>query len=317
MPSPSPEPATAVPAGGLGRVAAGITLFRPTPAQLAALPGRLPEGLGGCFAFANSPLDPAEAQALRRAGFTVLGDQGRNLGIAEALNRLVAAARSSGAECLYLLDQDAAADPALPAVLLTGRDRLRAQGLFPAVVGPAPAAASGHKAPAPMPRPGAGATGDLRPVQFLATSGSLVDLAAAERTGPFRADFFIDAVELEWCFRAWSLGHGSYLDPAVSLPHRVGGGTIRALGIAMPRQPLFRMATYLRNSIYAWRLPHLPLAWKLKQGLYLPAQTLLYWADSGFRPAVLARLAGATRDGLLGRLGPPRDLPGNLPGDLS
>ncbi len=312
MPSPSPEPATAAPAGGLGRVAAGITLFRPTPAQIAVLPERLPGGLGGRFAFANSPLVPAEAQALRRAGITVLTDSARpgaNLGIAEALNRLVAAARSSGAECLYLLDQDAAADPALPAALLAGRDRLRARGLAPAVVGPAPAAAQGHKAPAPRPRPGAGTAGDLRPVQFLATSGSLVDLDAARRTGPFRSDFFIDGVELEWCFRAWSLGHGSYLDPAVSLPHRVGGGTIRALGIAMPRQPLFRMATYLRNSVYAWRLPHLPLAWKLRQGLYLPAQALLYWADSGCRPAVLLRLTGAARDGLLGRLGPPRDLP--------
>ncbi len=309
MPSPSPEPAVAVPAGGLGRIAAGITLFRPTEAQIAALPQRLPAGLGRRFAFANSPLAPAEAEALARAGITVLTDPvrpGANLGIAEALNRLVAAAREAGLEALYCLDQDAAADPGLPEALLAGRDRLAARGLSPAVVGPAPAAAPGHKVPAYPFRPGADAAEALRPVQFLATSGSLIDLPAAAQVGLFRTDFFIDAVELEWCFRAWSLGHGCYCDPAVSLPHRVGGGTIRAFGIAMPRQPLFRMATYLRNSVYAWRLPHLPLAWKLRQGLYLPAQAALYWADSGCRPAVLARLAAAARDGLLGRLGPPR-----------
>ncbi|MBE7246664.1 MAG: rhamnosyltransferase [Actinomycetospora chiangmaiensis] len=312
MPSPSPEPAVAAPAGGLGRIAAGITLFRPTGAQIAALPTRLPDGLGRRFAFANSPLAPGDREALDRAGITVLTDPGRpgaNLGIAEALNRLVAAAREAGLEGVYLLDQDAAADPALPAALLAGLDRLAARGLSPAVIGPTPGAAPGHKAPAYPPRPGADAVEGLAPVQFLATSGSLIGLAAAARTGPFRADFFIDAVELEWCFRAWSLGHGSYCDPRVSLPHRVGGGTIRAFGIAMPRQPLFRMATYLRNSVYAWRLPHLPLSWKLAQGLYLPAQAALYWADSGCRPAVLARLAGAARDGLMGRLGPPRDLP--------
>ena len=90
----------------------------------------------------------------------------------------------------------------------------------------------------------------------------------------------------------------------VTIPHRVGGGTIRVLGNAMPRQPLFRMATYLRNAVYACALPHVPLRWKLAQGLYLPLQATLYWADSGFRPAVLRRLAGALRDGLLGRLGP-------------
>jgi rhamnosyltransferase len=160
-------------------------------------------------------------------------------------------------------------------------------------------------------------TGALAPVQFLATSGSLIDLAAFDRVGPFRADFFIDGVELEWCFRAWSLGLGCYVARDVAIPHRVGGGVIRAFGLAMPRQPLFRMATYLRNAVYAWRLPHLPLRWKLAQAAYLPLQAGLYWADSSFRPAVLLRLLGAARDGALGRLGPPEDLPKDLlPEDL-
>lgn len=308
MPPPPPETATAAPAPGLARIAAGITLFHPTPAQIAALPTRLPDGLRCRLAYANSPLDGEMREALARAGVTLLGD-GRNLGIAEALNRLAAAAQAAGAECLYLLDQDAAAAPSLPEALSGARERLRARGLSPAVIGPAAAAAPGHKAPAYPARPGAEPAGGLSPVQFVATSGTLLDLAAFARTGPFRADFFIDGVELEWCFRAWSLGHGTYCDPSVSLPHRVGGGTIRRFGIAMPRQPLFRMATYLRNSVYAWRLPHLPLSWKLAQGLYLPLQAALYWADSGCRPAVLGRLAGAARDGLLGRLGPPKDLP--------
>lgn len=312
MPPPHPETATAAPAPGLARIAAGITLFHPSPAQIAALPARLPDGLRARLAFANSPLDGEARGALARAGFTLLGD-GANLGIAEALNRLAAAAEAAGAEGLYLLDQDAAADPSLPETLLAARDILRARGLSPAVVGPAASAAPGHKAPAYPSRPGEAPVAGLAPVQFVATSGTLLDLAAFARTGPFRADFFIDGVELEWCFRAWSLGHGTYCDSSVSLPHRVGGGTIRRLGIAMPRQPLFRMATYLRNSVYAWRLPHLPLSWKLAQGAYLPLQALLFWADSGWRPAVLGRLAGAARDGLMGRLGPPKDLPRDLP----
>lgn len=308
MPPSHPETATAAPTPGLARIAAGITLFHPTRDQLAALAARLPTGLGARLAYANSPLDGESRDALAQAGITLLGD-GTNLGVAEALNRLAAAATAAGADCLYLLDQDADAAPALPGALHAARSTLRARGLSPAAVGPAASAAPGHKAPAYPARRGADPVEGLNPVQFVATSGTLLDLAAFARTGPFRADFFIDGVELEWCFRAWSLGHGTYCDPSVALPHRVGGGTIRRLGLAMPRQPLFRMATYLRNSVYAWRLPHLPLSWKLAQGLYLPLQALLYWADSGWRPAVLGRLAGAARDGLLGRLGPPRDLP--------
>ncbi|KNY21139.1 rhamnosyltransferase [Methylobacterium sp. ARG-1] len=298
----------------------GITLFRPSPDQVDRVLAQAASGCAGVIAFDDGGLAEADAERLTRAGVTVLS-AGRNLGIAEALNRIAAAARTAGAETLLLLDQDAEPKAGLAAALLAARDRLRAAAIPVAVVGPAPAPAPGHKAPSYPPRPGAPACGALppacgalaqacgalAPVQFLATSGSLIDLDALARIGPFRADFFIDGVELEWCFRAWSQNFGCYLARDIAIPHRVGGGVIRGFGIAMPRQPLFRMATYLRNAVYAWRLSHVPLRWKLAQAAYLPLQAGLYWADSGWRPAVLLRLIEAVCDGALGRLGPPRD----------
>ena len=301
-----------VPDPRLGSLVLGITLFRPRPDQVARVRALASAGDAAVIAFDNGGLPAGTADQLARAGVTLLS-AGTNLGIAEALNRIAAAARAAGGGSLLLLDQDAEPPADLAAALLAARDRLREAGIPAAVVGPAPAPAPGHKAPAYPPRPGAPARDGLAPVQFLATSGSLLDLDAFARVGPFRGDFFIDGVELEWCFRAWSLGYGCYRADAVAIPHRVGGGTIRAFGITMPRQPLFRMATYLRNAIYAWRLPHVPPRWKLAQAAYLPLQAGLYWADSGFRPAVLLRLLAAARDGALGRLGPPRDLPRDLP----
>ncbi|SFM03784.1 glycosyltransferase family 2 protein [Methylobacterium pseudosasicola] len=292
----------------LGRLALGITLFRPSRDQVDRVLAHTASGFAGVIAFDDGGLPDAEAERLTRAGVTLLS-AGRNVGIAEALNQIVAAARAAGASTLLLLDQDAEPPAGLAAALLAALTRLRQAAIPVAVVGPAPAPAVGHKAPAYPPRPGAPACDALAPVQFLATSGSLIDLDALARIGPFRADFFIDGVELEWCFRAWSLGYGCYLARDVAIPHRVGGGVIRGFGIAMPRQPLFRMATYLRNAVYAWRLPHVPLRWKLVQAAYLPLQAGLYWADSGWRPAVLLRLLGAVRDGALGRLGPPWDRP--------
>ncbi len=291
----------------LGRVAVGITLFRPSPDQVDRVLAQVPAGYAAVIAFDNGGLAAGDAARLARAGVTLLSE-GRNLGIAAALDRIAGAARAAGADALLLLDQDAEPPAGLAAALLAALGRLREAGIPAAVVGPAPAPAPGHTAPAYPRRPGARACGGLAPVQFLATSGSLIDLAALARIGPFRADFFIDGVELEWCFRAWSLGFGCYRATDVAIPHRVGGGVIRAFGITMPRQPLFRMATYLRNAVYAWRLPHVPLRWKLAQAAYLPVQAGLYWADSGFRPAVLLRLLGAARDGALGRLGAPKDL---------
>lgn len=297
------------------RLAIGITLFRPTPEQVRGTLARLPPGLAAVIAFDNGGLSAADAASLAEAGVAVLSDGGNNIGIAEALNRIAQAARAAGAARLLLLDQDAAPPPGLADALNAAMDRLRQAGIPAAVVGPAPAPAPGHKAPAYPRRPGAASLGTLAPVQFLATSGSLIDLAAFAAVGPFRADFFIDGVELEWCARAWAAGYGCFVERDAAIPHRVGGGTIRALGIAMPRQPPFRMATYLRNAVYAWRLPHVPLRWKFAQAIYLPLQAGLYWADSGFRPALLRRLLAAVRDGLRGRLGPPEDLPKALPED--
>ncbi|SDN68136.1 rhamnosyltransferase [Methylobacterium phyllostachyos] len=294
------------------RCALGVTLFRPGRDQVERVLAQAAVAGATVIAFDNGGLSAADAARLVHAGVNLLS-AGHNIGIAAALNRIAASARDAGAETLLLLDQDAEPPENLAAGLLAALGALRRAGIPAAVVGPAPAPAAGHKAPAYPPRPGVPENGALAPVQFLATSGSLIDLAAFERVGPFRDDFFIDGVELEWCFRAWSRGYGCYVARDVAIPHRVGGGVIRAFGIAMPRQPLFRMATYLRNAVYAWRLPHVPLRWKLAQAAYLPLQAGLYWADSGFRPAVLLRLLGAAGDGALGRLGPPKGLPKDLP----
>lgn len=290
-------------------VAVGLTLFRPSPAQVEAVCRLAAASPGPVLAFDNGGLPAGAAEALERAGIRLLS-AGRNLGIAAALNALAETATGLGARRILLLDQDAGPQGEMLRALLAAADRLDGASPPLAVIGPRPLAGAGHKAPAYPVHAGKAPRDGLVPVDFLATSGSLVDLAAFARIGPFRADYFIDAVDLEWCFRAWARGYSCWMAPEAGLAHHVGSGTIRGpFGLAMPRQPLFRMATYLRNSAYGLRLPHLPAGWKLRQGLYLPVQVLLYWRDAGYRPRVLSRLLAALRDGLMGRLGPPRDLP--------
>lgn len=291
-------------------VAIGVTVFRPDAAQVAALLARVEAETRPTIVFDNGGLPASAAADLAERGARVLS-AGGNIGIGGALDAIARAAIKAGAAQVLLLDQDAAFRPEQISELEAALARLRTSSPPPAVVGPRPEAAPGRKAPAYPRRPGFSEDGSLVPVEFLATSGSLVDLAAYARIGPFRDDFFIDGVDLEWCFRAWSLGYGCWMETATALPHRVGAGVIRSrlLGIEMPRQPLFRMGAYLRNSVYAWRLPHVPRRWRVRQAAYLPLQGLLYWADSGYRPSVLAHLSGAVLDGLRGRLGRPKGLP--------
>ena len=290
--------------------AVAVVLFRPSSAQVARIVERF-SGRMPVFVFDNGGIPPEARARLDAAdGLTCLGP-GRNLGIAAALNALAEAASVAGHARLFLLDQDADASPDTARTLGLALDRLAGQLPPPAAIGPAPAPKPGHKAPRYPLRPGLAPRGALMPVEFLATSGSLVDLAALGHVGPFREDYFIDAVDLEWCFRAWARGFSCWMDPATAIPHSVGRGTIRArfLPIAMPEQPPFRMAVYLRNTAFGWRLRHVPLRWKLRQMAYLPAQIGLYWAHHGFRPGILARLLRAFAAGLAGRLGRPADAP--------
>ncbi len=290
--------------------AVAVVFFRPSPEQV----GRVVERFAGrmpVLVYDNGGIPPEAMAQLRVAeGVTRLGE-GRNHGIAAALNALAEAAIAAGFARLFLLDQDADTNVETARALGHALDRLADADPPPALVGPAPAPKPGHKAPVYPPRPGVPPRETLRPVEFLATSGSLVDLSAYAWVGSFREDFFIDAVDLEWCFRAWARGRSCWMDSGTAIPHSVGRGTIRArfLPVAMPDQPLFRMAVYVRNTAYGWRLPHVPVRWKLKQAAYLPLQIGLYWSRHRFSPRVLARLLAALAQGLAGRLGRPADAP--------
>ena len=290
-------------------LAVGLTLFRSSPEQIDRILAQYAGSGHTVIAFHNGGVSTDDLARLTRREVRVLSAT-VNVGVGAAMNALAEAAAEAGASDLLILDQDAQVGPAMIRDLAAARERLKSLQVPVALVGPSPGqGAPGAKAPRDSRRAGLPARGTLVPVEFLATSGSLIDLAAFARVGPFRADYFIDGVEIEWCFRAWAAGYGCWMAEDVTIGHRVGTGTIRALAVSMPRQPLFRMATYLRNSVYGWRLGHIPLRWKLRQIAYLPLQVLLYWQDAGYRPAVLTRLAGAVLDGARGRLGRPQDAP--------
>jgi rhamnosyltransferase len=61
--------------------------------------------------------------------------------------------------------------------------------------------------------------------------------------------------------------------------------------------------------VYGFRLPHIPLSWKLRQGAYLVAQVALLTVASGFNPSLLRRLGRGFVNGIRGRLGPPDGVP--------
>jgi rhamnosyltransferase len=188
-------------------------------------------------------------------------------------------------------------------------DTLEATGERVAVVGPRIVSPVGtdFKAPRYFPRPGVAAHAGAKPVHYVISSGSLIDLRTLRDVGPFRADFFIDAIDTEWCFRAWTHGASCWTADEVTMIHRIGAGVVRVrgLGNATPRQPEFRLYAYVRNQAHCLTLAHIPLAWKARFAAHLVRVVLVSWIDRGGRLSFLGAMMQAAWRGFRGRLGPP------------
>ena len=294
------------------RTSAGIVIYHPGEAQLERLVGAVAPGLREVVVFANSEITTAfERRLAAAAGSTPcrILRPGANVGLGAAYDAFLSHAREAGDRFVLLLDQDSL--PPLGAVeqLAVLHGRLVQSGEKPAVVGPHPLDPQGR----PMKIASVG--GRLLPgledqatrVAFVISSGSLVDVEAAAAIGEFRADYFIDAIDLEWCFRAGARGYSIWVADRVTMDHRLGQGVIRVpgLGLLLADQPPRRLYTYLRNQLAMLRLAHVPVAHKIKLLASLPLRIPIYLVRNGFSRECRAAIRNGLRDGLAARLGPP------------
>lgn len=133
---------------------------------------------------------------------------------------------------------------------------------------------------------------------FLITSGSLVSMAALNTIGPMRADYFIDNVDLEWCFRAKSKGFQIFGTDHARLYHRIGEAGSSYLvrkGIVVQHSAL-RFYYSSRNRIHLHRQPHAPRNWKLKDSVRFFLKTSYLMLTSPERRDYWASLRKAMKD---------------------
>ena len=152
-------------------------------------------------------------QTLPHGGIEII-ENGRNLGIAAALNVGVLAARANGARWVCLLDQDSTpADGFIDALL--AEYRRRSADATVAIVTPKHL----NKDTSLWRKPVFAKDGD--PLVAI-TSGSLMPVEVFDRCGMFEEDLIIDRVDEEYCLRAREMGCALALAPAAILWVRVG-----------------------------------------------------------------------------------------------
>ncbi|HLW23397.1 MAG TPA: glycosyltransferase family 2 protein [Steroidobacteraceae bacterium] len=140
-----------------------------------------------------------------------------NLGVAQALNAGIAQAEALGYRWVLLMDQDSLIHEDLVDSLISVLASQPVAGQV-AVVG------AGYRDPLERPiAPGeAEAARAWDEVDWVITSGSLLSIEAYRVIGPFREEFFIDYVDLEYCVRARARGYRVLRARAALMHHVIG-----------------------------------------------------------------------------------------------
>jgi rhamnosyltransferase len=148
-----------------------------------------------------------------------------NLGIARALNIGIEQATILGYGWVLLLDQDTRVHDDLLDTLLAVQES-HPENTSLAVIGPG---YRDQRRGLAEPNTDA-ALGNLwDEVEWVITSGSLLSLAAYRVIGPFREDFFIDYVDIEYCIRARARGYSVIKTRRSLMSHLIGAPKLHKL----------------------------------------------------------------------------------------
>ena len=254
------------------------------------------------FLFLNGPLDTLVEHRICGLGNARVIRSTNNIGLGAGLNALVRAASEEGVQFLLIFDQDSAPAPELPAALTKRFCKLIEDGMRLAVIGPLLVSPTSENY---LPVRYSWRNRSQGTVNFVPTSGSLISLEAWRATGPFRDDYFIGLLDVEWGFRAWSHGYASVVAEDVEMAHRWGTQATDEYNWRpqILRQSGARNYFYLRNAVDCWQLPFAPVRWKVRFIVTLAAQIVVLLTMSGSRTN-LRVIGRAFNDGWHKRLGP-------------
>lgn len=198
-----------------------------------------------------------------------------NEGLAKALNIGIRWAADNGYEQVYLFDQDSSLcdlfvsrmSGALQDASKHSRKGIAAVG--PRIINPQTMRQTPFKLFSRLIRrsdvPYANTKTHFQ-ADFLITSGTLLNLQYLDSIGAMKESYFIDNVDLEWCFRAKSLGYDLIGTDDAVLYHAIGERSQNPLvrsGLMAQHNP---SRTYYssRNRIHLYGASYSPLGWKIR-----------------------------------------------------
>lgn len=286
------------------RVAAIVVTYQSDLDELARLLDALAPQVADIVIVDNDPSPAFDAWLEHRNVQYV--SMGGNRGIAAAQNAGIALARERGADHVIFFDDDSEPAPDLVERLLTAATRLREQGHRVAAVGPLRHTVRPDQPPALFRLLWRDNTpqGDIVPLDFVTSSGSMIPVATLDEVGGMTEDLFIDYVEIEWSMRAVGCGFTSYGVRDATMHHKHGDSTVEVLGRKLPMHGSVRQYYEFRNAVWTYLQPHAPLRWKALDAYRLCLRFAFYSVFARPRREHITMMARGIRDALRGRLGP-------------
>lgn len=230
-----------------------------------------------------------------------------NVGLARALNIGIDWARERGCDYVFLFDQDSSpCDLFVSRMIKACRDVAEfserpVAAIGPRIINPQTMRQTPFKLFNRLLRrsdrvyAGAGA---FFHADFLITSGTLLVVESVATIGAMKESYFIDNVDLEWCFRAKSMGYEIIGTDRAVLYHAIGERSANPLvraGIMAQHNP---SRTYYssRNRIHLYRMSYSPLGWKLRDIVRFALKASWLLLSSRDRRLYWENIRGGIRD---------------------
>lgn len=225
-----------------------------------------------------------------------------NLGIAAALNQGVKKAMQLGFSWALTLDQDTEVDPNMVSHLCSILSHHPDRGALGIIGSNARSKHAGRLFIDCSRQPG-----EFIETKTVITSGSIMSLSAYEKTGPFREDFFIEGVDLEYCLRLRRHGFKVLMSCNALMTHAAGKmEEHRFLGrvVLIANHEPWRYYFMIRNLMHI----------SVRYAKHEPAWVCMLWCNifkmlikivlfEERRKEKLCNMARGVRDGLISNIG--------------
>jgi rhamnosyltransferase len=181
-----------------------------------------------------------------------------NIGLGNAQNIGIKKAIAIEATHILLLDQDSILDSGFVDNLLIVEKSNIEQNIKVGVVGPVFVNAITKNI---KKQTGSSNMGINKPINYneeisvlwVIASGSLIRSSVFGEVGYMNGDYFIELIDLEWCFRVRSMGYKIFVTGKASMVHTIGDSTMNILGKKIGYYSPARRYYLCRNSIVLLR----------------------------------------------------------------